>query len=158
QRSLTILHVNTTNGYGGAAEVAQDLYESARQRGHHSWMAVGTKRGDDPHIFRLDHTPYRTAWARSWIKTASFLDPIRGKFPGPARLYTWLRLGVAEPARYAAILRGEEDFDFPATRHLLTLPDGSRPDLIHCHNLHGNYFDLRTLPFLSDRVPVFLTL
>ena len=28
------------------------------------------------------------------------------------------------------------------------------PDIIHCHNLHGEYFDLRELGRLSHRVPL----
>src|SRR5262249_16039004 len=31
-------------------------------------------------------------------------------------------------------------------------------DIIHCHNLHGGYFDLRALPWLSRQIPVVLTL
>ena len=33
-----------------------------------------------------------------------------------------------------------------------------RPDIVHCHNLHGEYFDLRELGDLSHRVPLALTL
>ena len=32
------------------------------------------------------------------------------------------------------------------------------PDVLHCHNLHGSYFDLRALPRLSHKLPVLLTL
>lgn len=32
------------------------------------------------------------------------------------------------------------------------------PDILHCHNLHGGYFDLRALPFLSHQVPTVITL
>jgi len=34
----------------------------------------------------------------------------------------------------------------------------ARPELVHCHNLHGDYFDLRCLPWLSSTLPVVLTL
>lgn len=40
---------------------------------------------------------------------------------------------------------------------LLDLPP-ERPDIVHCHNLHGGYFDLRALPRLSQQVPTVLTL
>jgi glycosyltransferase involved in cell wall biosynthesis len=40
---------------------------------------------------------------------------------------------------------------------LLALPP-EPPDLIHAHNLHGGYFDLRYLTVLSRRRPVVLTL
>jgi glycosyltransferase involved in cell wall biosynthesis len=52
---------------------------------------------------------------------------------------------------------GLENFDFPGTAELLSLSP-QRPDLVHCHNLHGGYFDLRYLPKLSRTVPTFLTL
>jgi glycosyltransferase involved in cell wall biosynthesis len=32
------------------------------------------------------------------------------------------------------------------------------PEILHCHNLHGAYFDLRQVPQLSRRVPVMMTL
>ena len=46
---------------------------------------------------------------------------------------------------------------FPARERLLRLcPE--RPDIIHAHNLHGGYFDLRYLVPLGRRVPVILNL
>jgi len=33
-----------------------------------------------------------------------------------------------------------------------------RPHVVHCHNLHGGYFDLSSLPMLSLKVPVILNL
>jgi len=47
--------------------------------------------------------------------------------------------------------------DFPGTWKLLDLP-GRLPDVVHCHNLHGGYFDLRALPSLSRKVALVLTL
>lgn len=52
---------------------------------------------------------------------------------------------------------GREDFDFPATKHLLKIA-GFKPDLIHAHNLHSDFFDLRELPYYSNKFPFFLTL
>jgi glycosyltransferase involved in cell wall biosynthesis len=62
----------------------------------------------------------------------------------------------AEPIRKADQLAGLEDFDFPGTSYLLTLPP-QPPTLIHCHNLHGDYFDLRALTWLSSEVPVVIS-
>jgi glycosyltransferase involved in cell wall biosynthesis len=64
---------------------------------------------------------------------------------------------LGAPGTEIETLRGREDFDFPGTRRLLELAP-RRPDVVHCHNLHGNYFDLRFLPTLSGRVPTLLTL
>src|SRR5262249_24448165 len=52
---------------------------------------------------------------------------------------------------------GLEDFNHPYTRHLAEL-SGRRPDVLLCNNLHGGYFDLRQLPWLSMRLPVVLRL
>ncbi len=52
---------------------------------------------------------------------------------------------------------GCEDFFYPGSHRLLAqLPE--KPDLIHAHNLHGGYFDLRYLAHLSQRIPTMVTL
>lgn len=52
---------------------------------------------------------------------------------------------------------GMEDFDFPATCSIASLVPEPL-DMIHAHNLHSGYFDLRALPVLSRRWPFGLTL
>jgi glycosyltransferase involved in cell wall biosynthesis len=84
------------------------------------------------------------------------LSPLVGKVRGAGRLRKWLYL-AGQPQRLLEILCGHEDFDFPGTWQLLDLPP-ERPNIVHCHNLHGGYFDLRALPWLSQRVPTILTL
>jgi glycosyltransferase involved in cell wall biosynthesis len=71
------------------------------------------------------------------------------------------RLGEAiehatQPRRWLRAQRGDEDFDFPGTWALLERDPP--PDVIHAHNLHGGYFDLRALPALSRFAPTLLTL
>jgi glycosyltransferase involved in cell wall biosynthesis len=74
---------------------------------------------------------------------------------------TWrlsrLAYATAAPRRWLDEYRGIEDFHFPETWHLLRLTT-EPPDIVHCHNLHGWYFDLRALPWLSQQVPLILTL
>jgi glycosyltransferase involved in cell wall biosynthesis len=53
--------------------------------------------------------------------------------------------------------QGIEDFEFPGSHHVLDLAP-EIPDVLHCHNLHGGYFDLRALAALTHRVPTALTL
>jgi glycosyltransferase involved in cell wall biosynthesis len=64
---------------------------------------------------------------------------------------------ATEPRRARHVLRGWEDFDFPGTAALLdTAP--WKPDVLHMHNLHGGYFDLRCLPALTAAVPTLVTM
>jgi glycosyltransferase involved in cell wall biosynthesis len=75
----------------------------------------------------------------------------------------WLNAYVGRPKSWWQACVGRENFDFPETWRLLELfPE--RPDILHCHNLHGGwlarggYFDLRALPWLSRQVPTVMTL
>lgn len=145
---LNILQVSTTDRGGGAEKVAWDLFQSYRGLGHNSWLAVGTKKTDDPNVISLPADSHRSAWACFWLSMRQ----------GRQHTFVADRLEwIAEPARKLKIRLGLEDFEFPLTRRLLNLTP-ERPDVIHCHNLHQNYFDLRTLAVLSQQVPVVLTL
>jgi len=64
----------------------------------------------------------------------------------------WTRLN-----RWKDLRTGVEDFNFPGTSRVMDLLPW-RPDILQCHNLHGGYFDLRTLSVISRKVPVVLTL
>jgi glycosyltransferase involved in cell wall biosynthesis len=74
---------------------------------------------------------------------------------GSYRLSSLARL-VSNPRRWIDIRRGHENFHFPGTWRLIELVD--RPQIVHCFNLHGDYFDLRALSSISRRVPVVLDL
>jgi len=130
-----IVSVNTADHGGGGETMARQLFEGYGRRGLESWLLVGDKKGDDPRVmpfFASPHVDYRP-YARLAHRVGT---NVRKKFS------TWC---------------GMEDFEFPYTR-LLGSITGSEPAMLHLHNLHGPYFDLRVLPDLSARMPVFLTL
>jgi glycosyltransferase involved in cell wall biosynthesis len=90
-------------------------------------------------------------------------EPQRGK-ASPGSLRSLLERGGGRARSAWSRLRGaptawcgHEVFDFPATWRLLDLPP-ERPEILHCHNLHGGYFDLRALSWLSRQLPVVVTL
>jgi glycosyltransferase involved in cell wall biosynthesis len=144
---MNILQVSTADIGGGAEKIAWDLFKAYRAQGHQSWLAVGTKKTDDPNVLHLDSDAYRSVWASLWLA-------IRNRQENEYLIDRahW----IGEPMRKWKIRRGIEDFEYPATWQMLNLLP-QRPDVIHCHNLHTGYFDLRALASLSRQIPVILT-
>jgi glycosyltransferase involved in cell wall biosynthesis len=155
-RPLNILQFNTVDVNGGAARTAWNMLRLYKERGHHSWLAVGTKKTSDPDVFIIPNDAMRNAWARFWLSERHRMAPLNGRLPGMVYVNRAMLL-AGEPARQIRYLRGLEGFDFPGTRRLTSLTP-QKPDVLHGHNLHGGYFDLRELPALSHELPVVLTL
>jgi glycosyltransferase involved in cell wall biosynthesis len=151
---LRILQVSSADQLGGAEKVAYDLFKSYEARGHVAHLAVGRKTLNDPNVLALNHTAARPAWARYW--RARQLALCQQKIHVAPVLAGWLA-DAAEPRAAWGRWQGLENFDFPASSQLLGLPP-QRPELLHLHNLHGEYFDLRVLPELSRQLPTILTL
>jgi glycosyltransferase involved in cell wall biosynthesis len=154
--SPQILQVSTYDRSGGAEKVALGLSEVYRVRGYESWLAVGYKVGIDPKVIRIPNDGHQSRWVRFWRRVQSNLQPMDCRAPGPAKSLSAIE-AIGEPGRALDRYRGVENFRFPGTWQLLTLTP-RRPDIVHCHNLHGEYFDLRALPWLSQQVPLVLTL
>lgn len=142
-----ILQVSTADIEGGAERIAWDLFMSYRALGYQSWLAVGMKRSQDPDVFSISKGSGRHSRSiplrAEKLPCAACINRGLGALKHPARIYNWLA--------------GYEDFDHPKSRTLLNLAP-EPPDILHCHNLHGSYFDLRALPDLSHQVPTVLTL
>jgi len=149
---LHILQVNTNEISGGAQKVAHNLFRSYRARGHASWLAVSYKVSDDPDVLPIRHSTGQRGWSRAWwsIHARCQLWDLDGRLSRRIRI-------LAEPGALIDYFQGVENFRYPGTWHILNFPPQA-PDILHCHNLHGNYFDLRALPWLSERVPTVLTL
>jgi glycosyltransferase involved in cell wall biosynthesis len=157
-RPLRILQVGTTDIGGGAATVASTLARGYRARGCEAWLAAGQKTSDDPNVFLVpddDRPLYRLS---GYSALQNRLRRMADRFPGTGcgSLSRSLRLAT-HPRALAGRWRGQEDFEFPGTHRLLDLAP-ARPDIVHCHNLHGGYFDLRALSWLGRQVPTVLTL
>jgi len=129
-----VLQVNTSDRGGGGEAVALGLHRGLRARGHDAWLAVGKPRTGEEAVL-----------------------PIEARRLGERPRLDRLSRAVRDPGVAADFVRGREDFRFPATRRLLDLPP-HLPDVLHLHNLHGGYFDLRVLPELAAGVPTVLTL
>lgn len=157
RRPLSILQISTRDlGGGGAEKVAQDLSAGFRSHGHDAHLAVGFKRGDDPHVSEIPHGEHAPPLRCMAWDAFQGLQPLYGRVPG-AKAACRLAHDLASPRRRENRLRGIEDFDYPGTAFVDRLSP-RRPDILHAHNLHGGYFDLRALPELSRRYPMVLTL
>jgi glycosyltransferase involved in cell wall biosynthesis len=156
ERPVRILQVSTRDLRGGAEKVAWELFQTFRARGYDSWLAVGYKRSNDPNVLIMHNYGSQGVWSKCWWQVYSQLQSLGGRLRGAWRLSHLVRR-LAEPKVVLDAYRGLEDFRFPGTWQLLRLiPE--QPDIVHCHNLHGGYFDLRSLPSLGQQVPVMLTL
>ena len=103
--------------------------------GLEAWLVAGSKTGEHPRVVSFHSSPF--------VDYQPYADPFV----------------VRELERRRRVDRslGLEDFNHPYTDRIVEMT-GSAPDVVLCHNLHGGYFDLRTLSRLSKRMPVALRL
>jgi glycosyltransferase involved in cell wall biosynthesis len=151
---MRILQVNTSDLGGGSQIVSGRLARGYRARGHESSLGVGFRYGEDPETFVIPNDALRPPLARAAARAKQRLA--RVPVPYAAQAGDALAL-AAEPRRARSVLRGLEDFDFPGTAALFDAAPW-QPDVLHLHNLHGGYFDLRCLPGLTAAVPTLVTM
>ncbi|MEM8543259.1 MAG: glycosyltransferase [Cyanobacteria bacterium P01_H01_bin.119] len=154
--SLRIAQVNAADHGGGAEKIALSLHQGYLAKGLRAWLTVDRSYSDELSVLEIPHRQYGSLWSQGWQRLAQPLRR-RNRHKIINRLHKLLHLGLARPGFWVEHWLGHEDFDYPASYHLLDfLPE--KVDLIHGHNLHGRYFDLRALPVLSRKLPVVLTL
>jgi glycosyltransferase involved in cell wall biosynthesis len=154
-RVRSVTQLSTFDVGGGAEKVARMLFEDYRRRGLVSKLVVGYRRLDDPDVVLLQRTRTQNAWARTTLGLARALKPAVGRLPGAGRTHLLL-CHLSEPELFMQNRLGLEDFHHPQTATLFGRI--GRPDILHAHNLHGGYFDLRRLPEISRQVATVMTL
>lgn len=156
EQKMRIIQLNTADIGGGAEKIAWDLFNKYRERGNGSWLVVGEKHILDPDVLTLPNQEKRGRWYHFFRGLASYYQ--KGEL-GIRRetLVSRFLGGLAEPLRRVEYHLGIEDFHYPGSRALIDLLT-NRADILHAHNLHGAYFDLRLLPALSRQIPFVVTL
>jgi len=129
---MRVLQVSARESQGGAAVSAFRLHKGLQREGVRSQMLVGRPDLGDPDVFAIDQA------------VAPFYTPL-DRFAD--------RLG-----RRIAKSRGLPYDRYRSTRHIPETGLVEQADLIHFHNLHGNYFDLRSLPAFAAKKPLVWTL
>lgn len=132
---MKIVQVNTVDSRGGAAKTAYLLHRHFKEKGHRSTMFVNEKFSSDKNVFLLNKRNY-------WLDLAS-------KTIG-RNLEAYLR---GKLAYFAA-----NDIGFSETNNLFNFEEYKKAEIIHCHNLHGNYFNLSSLERISKEKAVVWTL
>jgi glycosyltransferase involved in cell wall biosynthesis len=152
---LRILQISTSDVDGGAEKVALNLFTEYRELGHYSRLAVGYKRSSDSDIWELDHPNSALSIAGIAKRCDEILASWEGRVRGVSRARQLCRELNSGVGSFLCVRAGKENFEFPGSKRLLQT---NGFDIVHAHNLHGNYFDLRILPELSRKNPLALTL
>ena len=153
---MRIHQVNTFDRGGGAESVVSRLHAEYRRRGHEARLFVKRRRGNADGVAEIDETMGHGPWARLLLGRSRRVGEGPGRIAGAGVAAAGLR-ALARPRATLERWCGIEDFRFPSSRRLAAWC-AEPPDVVQCHNLHGNYFDIGALAELSQSLPVVLTL
>ena len=153
---LNIIQVNLKDSRGGAAAVAGNLHQAYQKRGLNCWMVVGKRLTEDPRVLALPYDNGKSLYLSAIDKALKKIRSYKWRNIGLGTLDKALQI-IGQPQRIRDSAKGLEDFNYPGSWRLLELATPN-PNIVHCHNLHTRYFDLRVLPWLSHQIPVLLTL
>lgn len=136
---LNILQIGTMDNKGGAALVSYRLKQKLEKLGHTTSMFVKQKYSDDENIFLIEKQ-------NKLFKILSKLS----------RKITTKDIPNYIKNKTQSLLTN--DIAFFNNKNLLNSKEFKNADIIHCHNLHGNYFNLKLLQKISKIKPVVWTL
>jgi len=147
---MKVLQVSTSDIGGGAEKIAFDLHNSYSALGISSFLLVKNKNSDKPTVIEIPPTN----WFQFWQTVDKHF--LASNQNGAYFIHQLIRVIRSPHSGYSRIT-GKENFHFPESRRMVR-NYGKTADIIHMHNLHNQYFDIRQLPYLSRKVPVILTL
>ncbi len=152
---MQIAQVNYQDKLGGAERIAFEIHNGLRKQGHDAVLYVGKKNTDASSIKELNPDTGNNLWTQCWVNQASKLEARQRSLL--THYGSKLLRALARPDAFYRWWHGQEEFGFHKTGQLLTASARSQ-QLLHLHNLHGGYFDLRLLPQLCATRPVTITL
>ena len=131
---MNILFINKEDEQGGAAGMASGLASELIRQGHQVRFIVRRKFTTNKNIYELRENII-LFWLRKIFKKdfTIVLSSLRDQILA-------------------------NDVDFGVAKEIIDHPWVNWADIIHCHNLHGNYFKLKNLTVLSKKRPLVWTL
>lgn len=131
---VKILVIGTTDTQGGAARVGWDIGNELIRRGYDVKYIVGYKKSKAKYVYEL-HKPIFTKWIdeNTRYNATSLFRHLRSYF-------------------------FSNTIDFGASDEILNHPWYKEADIIHLHNLHGNFFKFDTLQKIDKQKKVVWTL
>lgn len=148
-----ICQVNDADIKGGAEKISLKLHLAYQGYGYHSILLVGKKFYHYPNTIEIISN--RNIKGNKFFNLIERSSPFRkNKFH-----FNFSRLikSLYSYDSLCHLLKGMDDFDQPSIKNFLNA-QSLKPDILHLHNLHGNYFRLAELPTISGEIPTFLTL
>src|SRR6185436_6597884 len=129
---LKILHINTLDSLGGAAQVANDLIHHLDADCH---LVVMKKTSDDERVIQLPKNALDYFFR--------FLSKVMWK------------LGQQKSLRAFLSLDNEANYTFAKLKQLKEYQEA---DIIHLHNIHGGFFDFNALVEIAKEKKIVWTL
>jgi glycosyltransferase involved in cell wall biosynthesis len=130
--------------------MALSLLNGYLEQGCRAILAAGTKSSRNPNVLEIP----KNVWLNSLGRATQALIARHVRVL-PQITFQLSRLGDLPNELDRRC--GREPFHYAGTRKLLELAP-FKPQIVHAHNLHRHYFDLRFLPELSACVPLIVTM
>lgn len=155
--SLTkILQITRSDQRGGAAKIAWSLHSYFLQQGLDAKMLVDIKSSQDSNVIGIPLEGELSKWVGFWQIYQDYLRQMNHKWRGLwqlSNLLNWIKQPKATFENNLGIQRGSKKrTEFISNQ----ITQGFQ--VVQGHILHGGYFDLGLLPYLSQSTLLFLTL
>lgn len=151
---MKILSIAYADQSGGAERIALELHLSYLKLGYDARLLVKHRFTDYQNISTFPRFNGRVGLSYL-IKIVAEWVRARSRFRGKARALDCLA-ALSEPRRIRDYLIGNDNYSNNVGVAFYENEDWI-PDFIHCHNLHGGYFDLSVFKRWDPSIPVIIT-
>lgn len=150
---MKVHQINISDIKGGASIISWNLHLAFKKLGIDSMISVKHKLSMDRDVYIMNSGLNVSSWSKRLEGLATTVDRQNWLFDFQFTFAALLRL-LSRPGVEFRRKMGIEEFNYSAS-HGIIAPD---TDVIHCHVLHGGFFDLRNIQTWSSEFPVIITL